>query len=448
VQRRPRQDRLLGPRGARIEIPPQERSGLAVEGIDGEGMSERRQMDPDLVGTTRARTAGAGREPPESLERRHVGARLLPLSRRCDPHRTSASRNEGFLASALRGDVASHQREVDLFGAARFERGIQRAMGVGAERENDHSARSAIEPVHGQRSRCDVPHLARERRLRFAPAPRHRRNARRLVDGQDQIVPVQDAEHPATVAPAAQPVQTLPCPPADGRLPSLRPAVAWRGKGTGPLSNGKRRGGENVAFDILDLVWRDFDRMARAGATPLQLLADPASWVIAGHRVGRALQALPSLLRAPLQLAYRPWELALGAFAGLTLPVHAEIGGGLRLYGTGGILVSPKAHIGRDCDLSRGAVIAETETGAPWIGDRVHIGAGARILGGVRIGNGARIGASAVVDRDVPDGGIVAGVLEVVETIRGRRRPPILDPIRRALRSFLPRPTQLFLRAG
>jgi serine O-acetyltransferase len=206
--------------------------------------------------------------------------------------------------------------------------------------------------------------------------------------------------------------------------------------------------GKTVAFDILDLVWRDFDRMARAGASPFQLLADPASWVVAAHRIGRVLHALPAALRAPLLLAYRPCEVALGAVAGMSLPVHAEIGGGLRLYGTGGILVSPKAHIGRDCDLSHGAVLAETETGAPWLGDRVHVGAGARILGGVRIGNDARIGACAVVDHDVPDDGVVAGILGVVGTIRGRRRPSLLDPLRRAVRSLLPRPTQLLLRAG
>jgi len=202
-----------------------------------------------------------------------------------------------------------------------------------------------------------------------------------------------------------------------------------------------------VAFDILDLIWRDFDRMARAGATPLQLLADPASWVVAGHRIGRALHALPAALRTPLLFAYRPCEIAIGALAGMNLPVDAEIGGGLRVNGAG-ILISPHAHIGRDCDLSRGAALLESETGAPWLGDRVYVGAGAKVVGGVRIGNDARIGACAVVDRDVPDGGIVAGVLGVVETVRGRRRPPLLDNLRRVVRAFLPRPTQLLLRTG
>jgi serine O-acetyltransferase len=202
-----------------------------------------------------------------------------------------------------------------------------------------------------------------------------------------------------------------------------------------------------VAWDILDLVWRDIDRMARAGSTPLQVLADPASWVVAGHRIGRALHALPAPVRTPLLFVYRPCEVALAALAGMSLPVRAEIGGGLQLHGAG-VIVSPNAHLGRDCDLCRGVVLAETETGAPWLGDRVHVGRGAKIVGGVRVGDDARIGACAVVDRDVPEGGIVAGVLGVVETVRRQKRPPILESVRRAVRSMLPKPTHLLLRAG
>ena len=41
------------------------------------------------------------------------------------------------------------------------------------------------------------------------------------------------------------------------------------------------------------------------------------------------------------------------------------------------------------------------------IGDRVYIGAGAKIIGGITIGNDVRIGANAVVTRDVPDNATV-----------------------------------------
>jgi serine acetyltransferase len=208
-----------------------------------------------------------------------------------------------------------------------------------------------------------------------------------------------------------------------------------------------------VAFDILDLVWRDFDRMARAGANPLQLLADPASWVVAAHRIGRVLHALPAALRAPLLFAYRPWEVALGAFAGMSLPVDAEIGGGLRLGCVGGIHVAEDAYIGRDCDLSEGVTIASCG-GAPWIGDRVLIGPGAKLRGPIRVGNDVAIEPNAVVECDVPDGTTVAGVPARIvagegsrgRLVPGRKRPPLLDAMRGVMRGLLPRPTQLLLR--
>lgn len=46
---------------------------------------------------------------------------------------------------------------------------------------------------------------------------------------------------------------------------------------------------------------------------------------------------------------------------------------------------------------------------APRIGNRVYLGAGAKILGSVTIGDGAMIGANAVVTKDVPAGAKVVG---------------------------------------
>jgi serine O-acetyltransferase len=48
--------------------------------------------------------------------------------------------------------------------------------------------------------------------------------------------------------------------------------------------------------------------------------------------------------------------------------------------------------------------------GAPTIGSRVQIGAGAKILGRVTIGNDVIIGANAVVIDDVPSNAVVGGI--------------------------------------
>jgi serine O-acetyltransferase len=48
--------------------------------------------------------------------------------------------------------------------------------------------------------------------------------------------------------------------------------------------------------------------------------------------------------------------------------------------------------------------------GAPTIGNRVDLGAGAKILGPVTIGDDAVIGANAVVLCDVPAGALAVGI--------------------------------------
>jgi serine O-acetyltransferase len=60
--------------------------------------------------------------------------------------------------------------------------------------------------------------------------------------------------------------------------------------------------------------------------------------------------------------------------------------------------------------------------GAPRIGDRVQIGAGAKILGRVTIGHDVTVGANAVVVEDVPDNLTVGGV--PARPLRAASLPP------------------------
>lgn len=206
-------------------------------------------------------------------------------------------------------------------------------------------------------------------------------------------------------------------------------------------------------MQIIDLLWRDLDRMIRSGSRPFDILVDAGVWVVVTYRVGRALRGLPRLLRLPASCAHRPLELLVGLLTRVALPPSAEVGGGLRLGLTGGIRVAAETYIGRDCDLAEGVTIASSG-GAPWIGDRVQLGAGARVVGPVRIGNDAAIGPNAVVEADVPDGVTVAGIPARVvaeggsrgRLTPGRRRPPLPDVLRGMVRRLLPRPTQLLLR--
>jgi len=87
--------------------------------------------------------------------------------------------------------------------------------------------------------------------------------------------------------------------------------------------------------------------------------------------------------------------------------------------------------IGGDSKIGDGVVFLGDNTlgsnksgGYPTIGDRVIIGAGARILGAVTIGDDAVIGANAVVLRDVPAGASAAGVPAVVRLRDEKRDAP------------------------
>ena len=99
---------------------------------------------------------------------------------------------------------------------------------------------------------------------------------------------------------------------------------------------------------------------------------------------------------------------------GVTIGVSAKIGRRLVIEHSGGIVVHGNSVIGDDCIIRQGVTIGNRRLDrpreAPHIGNRVNIGAGAKILGGVRIGDDVEIGANAVVIADVPSGAIAVGV--------------------------------------
>ena len=84
----------------------------------------------------------------------------------------------------------------------------------------------------------------------------------------------------------------------------------------------------------------------------------------------------------------------------------------LLAYGGLGIVIHGASIVGDDVLIGAHVTLGGNfgTGGVPRIGDRVHIGPGAKILGPVRIGNDVIIGANAVVLTDIPDGAIAVGV--------------------------------------
>jgi serine O-acetyltransferase len=140
-------------------------------------------------------------------------------------------------------------------------------------------------------------------------------------------------------------------------------------------------------------------------------------------RFARSLSFRRDLLGRLLFFASRVWVARLRRSRGINLPWETEVGPGLFIGHCGGIVVTPYARIGRDCNLSHNVTIGVTRggrhPGAPTIGDRVYIGPGAVLIGAITIGNDVAIGANAVVTHDVPDRATVRGNPGVIVEGRG-----------------------------
>lgn len=99
---------------------------------------------------------------------------------------------------------------------------------------------------------------------------------------------------------------------------------------------------------------------------------------------------------------------------GVEMNQHMEIGYGLRLPHKGSIILHPQAVIGNNCEIMQGVTlgnnILKDRDKVPTVGDEVLICAGAKLIGGITVGNHVVIGANAVVNKDVEDNVIVAGM--------------------------------------
>lgn len=90
---------------------------------------------------------------------------------------------------------------------------------------------------------------------------------------------------------------------------------------------------------------------------------------------------------------------------------QATLGHNLMLPHPNGVVIHEDAVIGDDCMIMQQVTVGMIGEGqVPRIGNKVYIGAGAKIIGRVNVGDGARIGANAVVTKDVPPHATAVGI--------------------------------------
>lgn len=137
-------------------------------------------------------------------------------------------------------------------------------------------------------------------------------------------------------------------------------------------------------------------------------------WVMVVYRFGRWRYGIQQRwLRLPFSFVYKLLKVGSQILTGIELPCEVTLGRRFLIEHFGDIIISGDTVIGDDVIVRNGVTIGLRRTGergAPVIGHRVDIGAGAKILGPIRIGDDVAIGANAVVITDVPANTLAVGV--------------------------------------
>jgi serine O-acetyltransferase len=140
----------------------------------------------------------------------------------------------------------------------------------------------------------------------------------------------------------------------------------------------------------------------------LEVVLYASFWALAFHRLAHFLFAL--------RLPFVPRLLSQVArfLTGIEIHPGATVGPGLFIDHGMGTVIGETAIVGSDVLLYHGVTLGGVDGRPgrrhPLLGDRVVVGAGAKILGALVIGDDARIGAQAVVLVDVPAGATAVGV--------------------------------------
>jgi serine O-acetyltransferase len=168
---------------------------------------------------------------------------------------------------------------------------------------------------------------------------------------------------------------------------------------------------------LVHLIYLDYRRYCAAGArNALSVIAlTQGFWASAAFRASHwalarcRIPVLRTLVKAGSLLLQKLIEV----LTGICIPARCDIGPGLYIGHFGGIFVDSEARLGANCNIAQGVTIGKGGRGelhgVPVLGNRVHVGANAVILGKIAIGDDAVIGPGAVVMNSVPPRGVAMG---------------------------------------
>ena len=170
------------------------------------------------------------------------------------------------------------------------------------------------------------------------------------------------------------------------------------------------------------------ERDPAARSTAELVLCYPGLHAVWGHRASSWLWRHGRTLLARLCSAFTQ------RLTGVDIHPAAVLGPGLFIDHAIGVVIGETAEVGTDVTIYHGVTLGGTSLDRgkrhPTVGDRVTIGAGAKVLGPITIGHDSRIGANAVVVKPVPPDSVVVGVPGHVimrKHARGAAAPADLD---------------------
>lgn len=101
-------------------------------------------------------------------------------------------------------------------------------------------------------------------------------------------------------------------------------------------------------------------------------------------------------------------------FSGIEIHPGATIGRRLVIDHGVGVVIGETAEIGDDVLIYHGVTLGgktlDPVKRHPTVGNRVILGAGAKLIGNITIGDDCRVGANAVVTKSMPAGTVAVGV--------------------------------------
>ncbi len=137
-------------------------------------------------------------------------------------------------------------------------------------------------------------------------------------------------------------------------------------------------------------------------------------WPVAHYRLLKYCCGSNNVFKLLLRVILLFFKPIVDGLSGCRIYIDSDIGGGLLLHQSTGVVISPKVVLGENCIFFSGACVVYKAnsklSAAPIIGNNVKLMVGSKVVGNVIVGDNAIVGANAVVLKDVPANSVAVGI--------------------------------------